>query len=166
MRRIAISDAVPYARFPVGRTVGAVVLLLVSAFMLLGFVRSNASFAALNTILALALTVALPAVAGVALLRSVNENGRRRGSRAEQLRQATIESEILRLAMLRDGRLTAVEVASALALAPEEAKATLDGLVTREVADLDITDAGVLVYSFHEARNVGDKHSARGLLDA
>ena len=149
-----------------GRTVGAVVLLLVSAFMLLGFVRSNASFASLNTILALALTVALPAVAGVALLRSVNEHGRRRGSRADQLRLATIESEILRLAMLRDGRLTAVEVASALALTAEEAKATLDGLVTREVADLDITDAGVLVYSFHEARSVGDKHSARGLLDA
>lgn len=149
-----------------GRTLGGVVLLLVSAFMVLGFVRSDASFAALNTILAVLVSVVLPAVAGVMLLRTANRHGRRAGSRAEQLRQATIEAEILRLAMLKQGRLTAVEVASALALPAEEAKATLDGLVTREVADLDITDAGVLVYSFHEARNVGDKHSARGLLDA
>lgn len=165
MRPIAISEAVPYARFPVGRTVGAVVLLLVSAFMLLGFIRSNASFAALNTILALALTVALPAVAGVALLRSVNENGRRRGSRAEQLRQATIESEILRLAMLRDGRLTVVDVASALALSADEAKSALDELVTREVAALGLTDTSVPVYHFHEARLAADKRPVPGLLE-
>jgi hypothetical protein len=150
----------------VSRTVGGVVLLLVSAFMLLGFVRSNASFGALNTIVAVLITVVLPAAGGVALLRTANAHGRRSGSRADLLRRTTIEAEILRLAMLQQGRLTAVEVASALALTSEEAKAVLDGLVTREVADLDITDAGVLVYSFHEARNVGDKHSARGLLDA
>ena len=125
-------------------------LLLVSAFMLLGFVRSGASFAALNTIVAVLVSVALPAIGGVMLLRTANRYGRRSGSRADQLRRTTIESEILRLAMLHDGRLTAVEVASALALPSEEAKAMLDGLVTREVADLDITDAGVLVYSFHE----------------
>jgi hypothetical protein len=150
----------------VGRTLGGVVLLLVSVFMLLGFVRSDASFAALNTIVAVLVSVVLPAIGGVMLLRRANKYGRRSGSRADQLRQTTIEAEILRLAMLNAGRLTAVEVASALALTTEEAKATLDGLVTREVADLDITDAGVLVYSFHDARNVADKHSARGLLDA
>jgi hypothetical protein len=149
----------------VSRTVGGVVLLLVSALMLLGFVRSDASFAAANTIVAILVTVVLPAVGGVALLRTANVHGRRSGSRADLLRRTTIESEILRLAMLRDGRLTAVEVASALALTAEESKTVLDALVTREVADLDITDAGVLVYSFHEARHVGDKHSARGLLD-
>lgn len=149
-----------------GRTLGGVVLLLVSAFMLLGFVRAGANFAALNTIVALLIGVALPAIWGVALLRTGNQTERRRGTRVDRLRQATIESEILRLAMLHAGRLTAVEVASALALPPEEAKATLDGLVTREVADLDITDAGVLVYTFHDAKHVGDKHSARGLLDA
>lgn len=149
-----------------GRTLGGVVLLLVSAFMLLGFVRSDASFAALNTMVAILVSVVLPAVGGVALLRTANLYGRRGSSRADALRRATIESEILRLAMLQAGRLTTVEVASTLALQPEEAKAILDGLVTREVADLDITDAGVLVYSFHDARHVGDKHSARGLLDA
>ena len=149
-----------------GRTLGGVALLLLSVFMLLGFVRSDASFVALNTIVALLITVVLPAAGGVTLLRAANRRERRGGKRVEQLRQATIEAEILRLAMLHAGRLTAVEVSSALALQPEEAKAMLDGLVTREVADLDITDAGVLVYTFHEAKHVGDKHSARGLLES
>ena len=149
-----------------GRTLGGVVLLLVSAFMLLGFMRSGASFTALNTVAALLISVVVPAVGGVVLLRLANRTERRRGSRIDRLRQATIEAEILRLAMGHAGRLTVVEVASALALPTEEAKSMLDDLVTREVADLDITDAGVLVYSFHDARNVGDKHSARGLLDA
>ena len=149
-----------------GRSLGGVVLLLVSAFMLLGFIRSDASFAALNTMLALAISVGLPAVGGLALLRGANRAERGGGARTRQLRQATIESEILRLAILQAGRLTAVEVASTLALTAEEAKETLDGLVTREVADLDITDAGVLVYTFHDAKHAGDKHTARGLLDA
>ena len=149
-----------------GRSLGGVVLLLVSAFMLLGFIRSDASFAALNTMLALAISVGLPAVGGLALLRGANRAERGGSARTRQLRQATIESEILRLAILQAGRLTAVEVASTLALTAEEAKETLDGLVTREVADLDITDAGVLVYTFHDAKHAGDKHTARGLLDA
>ena len=149
-----------------GRTFGGVVLLLISAFMLLGFVRSAATFATLNTMAALVISVVLPAAGGIVLLRKANRMERRGGARVERLRQATIESEILRLALLHGGRLTTVEVASTLALQPEEAKATLDALVTREVADLDITDAGVLVYTFHDAKHVGDKHSARGLLDA
>ena len=148
------------------RTLGGVLLLLVAAFMLLGFVRSDLSFGSFNAVLALLLSVALPAAGGVMLLRRANQMERRGGARVERLRQATIESEILRLAMLQDGRLTAVEVASTLALTAEEAKSSLDALVTREVADLDITDAGVLVYTFHDAKHAADKHSARGLLDA
>ena len=148
-----------------GRTVGAVVLLLVSALVLLGLVRSNASFASRNTMLALALTVALPAIAGVGMLRSVNEHGRRRGSRAEERRRATIESEVLRLAMLRDGRLTVVDVASALALSADEAKSALDELVTREVAALGLTDTSVPVYHFHEARLAAEKRPVPGLLE-
>src|SRR5687768_2327765 len=134
--------------------------------MLLGFVRSDLTFGSFNAMVALLLSVVLPAVGGVMLLRRANSMERRGGARVERLRQATIEAEILRLAMLQGGRLTAVEVASTLALSSEEAKASLDALVTREVADLTITDAGVLVYTFHDAANVGDKHSARGLLDA
>ncbi len=147
-----------------GRTLGGLGLLAVAAFMLLGFVRSGASLASATAIAALLITVAIPAAGGVALLRG-SPFGGRRSARVERLRQQTIEAEILRLAMQQGGRLTAVEVAAALALPTESAKATLDAMAEREIADLEITDAGVIVYSFHDARNVGGKHSARGLLD-
>ena len=146
-----------------GRTWGGVALLAVAAFMLLGFLRSSASLASPTAIAALLITVALPAAGGVALLRG---GGGARRARVERLRQQTIEAEILRLAIQHAGKLTAVEVATALALPPEAAKASLDSLVEREVADLEITDAGVIVYSFHDAKNVGGKHTARGILDA
>ena len=76
-----------------------------------------------------------------------------------------VDAEILRLAMRQQGRLTAVEVASALALPGDEAKNALDALVTREVADLEVTDDGVLVYTFHDARYLDGTSGAKGLLD-
>lgn len=146
-----------------GRTWGGAALLAVAAFMLLGFLRSSATLGSPTAIAALLITVALPAGGGFVLLRG---GGGARRARVERMRQQTIEAEILRLAMQNAGKLTAVEVATALALPPESAKASLDSLVEREVADLEITDAGVIVYSFHDAKNVAGKHSARGILDA
>ena len=148
-----------------GRTWGGVALLAIAGFMLLGFLRSDATIGSPSAIAALLLTVALPAAAGIALIRGIATFGRR-SARVEELRQRTIEAEILRLAIQHNGRLTAMEVATALALPSETAKATLDAMAERELADLEITDRGVIVYSFHDARHLGGKHSARGILDA
>ena len=147
-----------------GRKIGGAALLLLAAVMLLGFTRSSAGLFSPTALFALLITVALPAAAGVALLRGAL-GGTSRG-RMAQLRQQTIDAEILRLAMRQRGRLTAVEVASALALSGEEAKGALDSLVTREVADLEVTDDGVLVYTFHDARYLDGQSGTTGLLDA
>src|SRR4051794_8397914 len=100
--------------------------------MFLGFIRSDASLAAPATIMALLITAVAPAVGGVALLRG---GGTARNERLDRLRQQTVEAEILRLAVAEQGKLTAVEVATALAMTPEMAKETLDSLVTRDIAD-------------------------------
>jgi hypothetical protein len=147
----------------VGRKVAGYVLLVIAALMLVGFMRSSASLFSPTALVALLLTVALPAYGGIALLRGAL-GGTSKG-RMEALRQQTIDAEILRLAMEHRGRLTEVEVASALALPAGEAKTSLDRLVEREVADLEITDDGVLVYTFHDARYFGGKSDAKGLLD-
>jgi hypothetical protein len=145
-----------------GRTIGGSVLLALGALMLWGFVRSDAELLTLRTLLALVITVGIPAGAGIMLLRAP---GGRRSKRVQELRQQTIEAEVLRLAMQQGGRLTVVEVASALALPAESVKETLDSLAERELADLEITDKGVIVYAFHDAKHLGGKHSAKGLLD-
>jgi len=145
----------------VGRKIGGGALLLLSALMLLGFARSGASIGSPTTLFALLITVALPAAGGVALLRGAL--GGNSKARMNQLRQQTIDAEILRLAMAQKGKLTAVQVASALALPEDEATRSLDALVVREVADLDVTDDGVVVYSFHDAKYF-DANGGKGLL--
>ena len=145
-----------------GRTIGGIALLALAALMFVGFLRSDAELSSLRTVLALLITVGIPGGAGIMLLRAP---GGRRSKRVEELRRQTIEAEILRLAMQHGGRLTVVEVASALALPSESAKTTLDSLAERELADLEITDKGVIVYAFHDAKHLSGKHSAKGILD-
>jgi hypothetical protein len=48
----------------------------------------------------------------------------------------------------------------------EGAKEALDALALRSQADYEITDEGIIAYSFHDVRHLGNKQSARGLLDA
>src|SRR6185295_8327730 len=98
-----------------GRTWGGVALLSLAAFMLLGFLRSSASVGP-AAIGALLITVVLPAVGGLLLIRGVGTADR---ARVAKLRQQTIDAEILKMAVAHAGKLTAVEVAAALALTPE-----------------------------------------------
>ena len=129
--------------------------------MLLGFARSSVSLGSPTALFALLITVALPAAGGVALLRgSLGGNSK---DRMRQLRQQTIEAEVLKLAMQQQGRLTSVEVASSLGLTTEDAKDALDEMVRREVAELEISEEGLLVYTFHDARYVEGK--SRDLLN-
>jgi len=146
----------------VNRTTGGIALLVLAALMFLGFVRSDASLAAPATIVALLITTVVPAVGGIALLRG---GGTARTRRLDRLREQTIDAEILRLAVAEGGRLTAVEVATALTLTPEAAKEKLDALVGRDVADIAVTERGVVVYTFHDAKYLGGKSDAKGVLD-
>jgi hypothetical protein len=150
----------------VARLVGSGLLMLLSLFMLIGFLGSDAAIGAPATIAALLITVALPAAAGVALASGHLRGRRRFGRRREELRRQTIESEILRLAGRRDGKLTVVEVASDIAISPEAAKDALDSLALHELAELEITDSGVIVYAFHDVRHLQEKPHAKGVLDA
>jgi hypothetical protein len=150
----------------VGRVAGGVALLLLSLFMLLGFVRSDAALGTPATIAALLITVGLPAAGGILLMNPRLIRGKQLAARREQLRQQTFESEILRLAAQRGGRLTVVELMTEFAIPQEQANALLESLVVRELADIEITDSGVVVYAFHDVRHLGDKPRAKGILDA
>jgi hypothetical protein len=147
----------------VSRKAIAIALITLAGLMLYGFLRSSASIAAPTTIVALLITVVAPAAGGIAMLRGTDLA---RGKRLDQLRQQTIDAEVLRMAVKEGGRLTAVEVSTALALTPEQAKDTLDALVARDIADIAVTERGVVVYTFHDAKHIGGKGDAKGVLDA
>jgi hypothetical protein len=147
-----------------GRKIGGIALMVIAALMLLGFARSSASLSSPTALFALLLVVVAPAGAGIALLRG--SLGRNSAARMAQLRQQTIDAEILRVAMERGGRLTAVEIATSLGLDAGDAKAALDDLVQRQVADLEVSDEGVLIYTFHEARYFKGDAKSQARLDA
>ena len=138
-------------------------LLGLAALMLFGFLRSSLSLSSPSTIVALLITVVLPAGAAIAMLRGVDTADR---TRRASLRQQTIEAEVMKLAIQQRGKLTAIEVATALALPEDETKVALDAMVEREIADIEITDDGVLVYTFQSAKQLGNKDTSRGILDA
>lgn len=147
------------------KLLAAGVLAAVSLFMLLGFLSSDAVQGAPAVLAALALTVGLPAAGAGLLVRSHYAERSRLSGRRAQLRRQTVDAEILRLAAEHGGRLTAVEVATRLAITPEAAGEALDGLVLRGQAEIEVTDDGLLVYGFWDVRHLGGKSSARGVLD-
>ena len=137
-------------------------LIALAVFMFIGYLGADVSGA--SALFALLITVALPAAGGLALVTG-RVGGRRVGARREELRQQTIEAELLRLASRHGGKLTIVEAVGELAITPEEAKQSLDALSVRGLADFEVTDSGVVVYVFHDVQNLGDKSSSRGLLE-
>lgn len=144
---------------------GAAGLALLSLFMLAGFLNRDADASGGAVLVALAITVALPAAGAVMLARShFAERSRLSGRRAALARQAT-ESELLRLAQSRGGKLMATEAAMAMHLSEDVAREALDAMVTGGRAELEVTDGGNLVYSFPTLAQLSDKPTARGILD-
>lgn len=147
------------------RILGALFLTVVALVMTMGYLRSDLEWRDPATFIGLLLVVGLPLFGAAILARSHRDAQRSRGDRTIRLRNQTIESELLKLAAQRGGRLTAVEVAMHLALTPEAATAALDRLALRGQAEYAVTDAGVIVYSFHDIIHLDGKHSAKGVLD-
>jgi hypothetical protein len=148
----------------VGRFAG-VGLVLLALFMLVGFLRADLSASGVAQAIAFFIAVVLPAVGGIALLASPLGSSRRIAARRHQLRRQTVDAELLRLAARRGGKLTVVEVVTELALSTEEAKESLDELARQEMAELEVTDSGTIVYAFRDVQNLSQKDRAKGILD-
>ena len=84
----------------------------------------------------------------------------------EALRTRTLQADILRLAEEKGGKLTVVEVMAGLAVDKEAAGKALDALVGQEVAEIELTDSGVVVDAFYDIGHLKEKAEARGVLDA
>ena len=132
--------------------------------MLLGFLSADA-LPAVPAAIAFIVAVLLPAAAGLTLIARERGKLGSRSARRDQLRRQTVESELLRLAASRGGRLTVVEVVTELALSADDAKAALDSLTMQEIADMAVTDSGTIVYTFRDIERALEKGSARPVLE-
>jgi hypothetical protein len=89
----------------------------------------------------------------------------RRLQKQSELRSRTVEAEVLRIAKPHNGKLTIVEIVTELAITPEEAQTAVDSLVRKQVADIEVTDSGVLVYTFYDIKHLPEKQSSRNILE-
>jgi len=148
-----------------GKLIAGIGLIGVALFMLLGYFTAE-SMSAGVAVLTFLIAVALPAASGGALLRSHFREKGHFARQREQLRLQTYESEILLLAKRKNGKLTVVEVAAETGLDAPTADAALQSLAQQGVADIEVTDSGVLVYAFYDIQKLPEKDSSRNILDA
>ena len=139
-------------------------LVGVSLFMLLGFFNADVGSGVARA-LAFLVGVGIPGVAGAVLLKQHYGGGKRLAGSREELKRKTQEAELLRMAGEHAGRLTVVEVVRELAMGHAEAEGMLRSLVERGVSEVEVTDRGLLVYSFPDIKLLDEKHTSRGVLD-
>ena len=148
-----------------GKLIGGSALIAVALFMLVGFLNVSRPLSGPAAIATLLFTVALPGAVGLALVRSHFAARRGLARRREALGRQTQEAELLKLAQEHQGRLTVVEAASRLALPAAAVEELLRGLHNQGLAEIEITDAGLLVYTFPDVQKLPGKGTSRDVLE-
>ncbi len=129
--------------------------------------RSGRTLAAAITAVALSLVVigaswfihrpltAAFAAAGILVLAAVAYRYRTKQRARDEI--GRLKTDIMKLAVEKGGRLTVTEVTVDCGIEPRTAENALTALVQDGVAGMDVTDSGVMVYTFWEAGNLGKK---------
>lgn len=142
-------------------------LISLSGFMLLGFAKADLSD---QTIAVKAMTfgmgVGLPMAAGIGLVRSHRRDLKLLARHIVHSRLIALRSEILKLAQENQGKLTEIEVISELGIEQAVANEVLTDLCHQDLAEIEMTDSGLLVYAFPDIQQLPNKYTSRGLLDA
>jgi hypothetical protein len=146
-----------------GKLLGGGALVALAAFMLLGFFSLAQPLSFPVAALTLLVAVGVPGGAGAALLRAHFRERTRVTGHRERLRLETHQAELVRLAARRGG-FTVSKVARWRSI-PHRRGGTgrADGA---GVADIEVTDSGLLVYTFPDVRHLPEKGSSRDILDA
>ena len=144
-------------------------LLLVALFMLFGFFRARPG-GGLILVITFLIAVVLPAAGGLYLWWSASA-GRERAEadlrhRKDRLRRQTLEAELIKLAERRGGKLTVVEAVAELAFDSETVSEVLEQMAVRGLVEVQVSESGVLVYSFYDVQHLDEKDDAKGALDA
>ena len=152
--------------FGMARLLGSLALLMIAAFMMIGFLAGGGGDNPLAArIAAFVIAVGIPGAAGGLMLYRHTRGVRMVGGGTDQLRRQTHASEILKLAQSRGGKLTVVEVVADTSMSISDAEEALASLVERGLGDVEVTDSGLMVYVFRDVQQLGEKGRSRGLLD-
>jgi predicted DNA-binding transcriptional regulator len=142
-------------------------LIGLSLFMLLGFTKAKLPPSPVIQLLTLGIAVVLPMGMGAALIYSqFKPQQTNLKTRRQELQARTIQAAIIKLAIVHGGRLTAVEVIAELGITSEMATQHLTLLTHQNLAELEITESGTLVYAFQDVQALPEKLDAKRIADA
>ncbi|NEQ52966.1 MAG: hypothetical protein F6K11_22970 [Leptolyngbya sp. SIO3F4] len=149
------------------KLLGGIGLLGLSGFMLLGFAKANLSdqSTAVKAI-TFGIGVGLPLAGGIGLVRSHRQDQKRIAANQSKAQLRTLQSDILKLAKVNQGKLTEIEVISELGIEQAVVNKALTKLCQQDLAEIEMTDSGLLVYVFPDIQQLPHKHYSRGLIDA
>lgn len=149
------------------KLLGGIGLLSLSGFMLLGFAKADLSdqSTAVKT-MTFAMGVGLPAAAGLGLVHSHRRDRKLLATHIVNSRLIALRSEILKLARENQEKLTEIEVISELGIEPAVANEVLTTLCQQDLAEIEMTDSGLIVYAFRDIQQLPSKHSSKDLFDA
>lgn len=142
---------------------GGIGLILLGLLMAVGFTQAQMNHSILVILMTFLITVGLPLGGGAYLLWSSYSQKKMLGAGKSNLAAKTLQAEILRLAAENQGYLTVLDVTQAFALESEQAEAALDGLTLKQVAEVQLTDDGLLVYAFPAVQQTAHKSQAKRL---
>jgi hypothetical protein len=149
------------------RVIGGSALIGLSLFMLLGFTRAKLPPSHVTKLLTFGIAVVLPMGTGAGLLYShFKPNQTYLKTRRKELQARTIQAEIVKLAIAHKGKLTAVEVIAALGISSDVATQHLNLLTHQNLAELEITESGTLVYAFQDVQALSEKLDSKRIADA
>ncbi len=149
-----------------GKRILGTLLLLFALFMLVGFLKARPDAGAAAVAGALLIGVVFPAAAGAYLWWQTFAEGAALEARKDRLRRQTLEAELLKLAERRGGKLTVVEAVAELAFDSTTVAEALGAMTASGLAEVEVSDSGVLVYAFYDLQHLDEKATARGVLDA
>ena len=109
--------------------------------------KGNFSFADFAAWLLFGITPII--IGGVLLIRGKKHDIKHN----QQARYALQEKEILRLAQEKGGRLAIPDIVVGTSLNSTEAETVMREMAARGFADMQVTDAGIIVYEFYEIAN-------------
>ena len=140
-------------------------LLSLSLFMLLGFFKADLSAGTAVQVMTFLLTVGLPAGGGIALIRSHRKEVAATGETNRQRTLERVQADLLKLARDQGSKLTVVEATAELGLSSATVEEALKALHTKGLAEVQVTDSGMIVYAIPDIELLDEKDTARGLLD-
>jgi hypothetical protein len=149
------------------RVIGGSALIGLSLFMLLGFTKAKLPTNPVVKVLTFGIAVVLPLSTGAGLIYSqFKPNQNYLNTRRKELQARTIQAEILKLAIAHNGKLTAVEVIAGLGITSDLATQHLNLLTHKNLAELEITESGTLVYAFQDVQALSEKLDSKRIADA